>query len=142
SLWATSGWSTTCVRMAVTVPVVRTADVPARLCVMEPSASAPSPPPPPPARLAEYEPAMRAALREADLAAAAGDVPVGAIVLDAAGDVVAAGHNAREADQDPTAHAELVALRAASAAAGSWRLDGHVLVVTLEPCTMCAGATV
>jgi len=85
---------------------------------------------------------MRAALREADLAAAAGDVPVGAIVLDAAGDVVAAGHNAREADQDPTAHAELVALRAASAAAAIWRLGGHVRVVTLEPCTVCAGATV
>lgn len=85
---------------------------------------------------------MRTAMRQADLAAAAGDVPVGAVVLDSTGEVIAAGHNAREARQDPTAHAEIVALRAASEHAGSWRLTGCVLVVTLEPCTMCAGAAV
>ncbi|MQA02037.1 MAG: nucleoside deaminase [Streptosporangiales bacterium] len=85
---------------------------------------------------------MRAALAEADRAAAAGEVPVGAAVYAAEGELLATGRNAREADQDPTAHAELMALRAASARAGSWRLDGCVLVVTLEPCTMCAGATV
>lgn len=73
---------------------------------------------------------------------ATGDVPVGAIVLDAAGEAVGRGHNRREADGDPTAHAEIVALRAAAAAAGSWRLDGTTLVVTLEPCAMCAGALV
>lgn len=100
------------------------------------------PPSPPPARVEEYEPGMRAALAEADRAAAAGEVPVGAAVYAAEGELLATGRNAREADQDPTAHAELMALRAASARAGSWRLDGCVLVVTLEPCTMCAGATV
>lgn len=85
---------------------------------------------------------MRAALAEGRLALATGDVPVGAIVLDAAGEAVGRGHNRREADGDPTAHAEIVALRAAAAAAGSWRLDGTTLVVTLEPCAMCAGALV
>lgn len=89
---------------------------------------------------ASFEPAMRAALAEAEAALATADVPVGAVVLDAAGTVVAAGRNRREADGDPTAHAEIVALRAAARAAGSWRLDGCTLVVTLEPCTMCAGA--
>src|SRR6202051_3282604 len=83
---------------------------------------------------------MRAALAEAIAALDTADVPVGAVVLDAAGTVVAAGRNRREADGDPTAHAEIVAIRAAAAAAGGWRLDGHTLVVTLEPCTMCAGA--
>ncbi|WP_300605174.1 nucleoside deaminase [Trebonia sp.] len=83
---------------------------------------------------------MRGALAEAAAAAAAGDVPVGAVVLDAAGGVVARGRNRREADGDPTAHAEIVAIRAAARAAGGWRLDGLTLVVTLEPCTMCAGA--
>jgi tRNA(adenine34) deaminase len=68
------------------------------------------------------------------------DVPVGAVILDQAGVVVARAHNRREADSDPTAHAEIVAMRAAAGAAGGWRLDGHTLVVTLEPCTMCAGA--
>jgi tRNA(adenine34) deaminase len=81
---------------------------------------------------------MRAALAEA--AAAGEDVPVGAVVLDGAGSVVGRGRNRREALADPTAHAEVVALRAAAIAAGSWRLDGCTLVVTLEPCTMCAGA--
>ena len=85
---------------------------------------------------------MREALAEAALAPQAGDVPVGALVLDAAGEVVARGHNVRERDGDPAGHAEVVALRAAAAATGQWRLPGHTLVVTLEPCTMCAGALV
>lgn len=89
---------------------------------------------------ASFEPAMRAALAEAEAAAATGDVPVGAVVLDDAGVIVARGRNRREADGDPTAHAEIVAIREASRAVGGWRLDGLTLVVTLEPCTMCAGA--
>ena len=89
---------------------------------------------------ASFEPAMRAALAEAEAAAATGDVPVGAVVLDEAGVIVARGRNRREADGDPTAHAEIVAIREAARAAGGWRLDGLTLVVTLEPCTMCAGA--
>lgn len=88
--------------------------------------------------LAGFEPAMRQAMAEA--AGSGGDVPVGAVVLDAAGAVIGTGRNQREADADPTAHAEIVALRAAGRAVGSWRLDGCCLVVTLEPCTMCAGA--
>jgi tRNA(adenine34) deaminase len=83
---------------------------------------------------------MRAALAEAAAAAGTGDVPVGAVILDASGVVVARGRNRREADADPTAHAEIVAIRAAAGARRSWRLDGLTLVVTLEPCTMCAGA--
>ena len=83
---------------------------------------------------------MRAALAEAEAAAAAGDVPVGAVVTDASGAVIARGRNRREADGDPTGHAELDAIRAAAQAIGEWRLDGLTLVVTLEPCTMCAGA--
>jgi len=89
---------------------------------------------------ASFEPAMRAALAEAAAAARTADVPVGAVVLDAHGEVIARGRNRREADGDPTAHAEIVAIRAAARAVGSWRLDGLTLVVTLEPCTMCAGA--
>jgi tRNA(adenine34) deaminase len=89
---------------------------------------------------ASFEPAMRAALAEAAAAAGTGDVPVGAVVLDPAGAVVARARNRREADGDPTAHAEILAIRAAARAAGSWRLEGMTLVVTLEPCTMCAGA--
>ncbi len=89
---------------------------------------------------ASFEPAMRAALAEAEAAAAAGDVPVGAVVLDGTGTIVARGRNRREAEGDPTAHAELDAIRAAARAVGEWRLDGLTLVVTLEPCTMCAGA--
>ena len=85
---------------------------------------------------------MRAALTQAGLAGAAGDVPIGAVVLSAAGDVVGTGHNVRERDGDPTGHAEVVALRAAAASIGQWRLTGCTLVVTLEPCTMCAGAAV
>jgi tRNA(adenine34) deaminase len=83
---------------------------------------------------------MRAALAEAAEAPTTGDVPVGAVVLDAAGSVVARARNRREADGDPTAHAEILAIRAAARTVGSWRLDGLTLVVTLEPCTMCAGA--
>ena len=86
---------------------------------------------------------MRAALAEA---AAGGsprpEVPVGAVILDPAGTVLARAHNRRESDADPTAHAEIVAIRAAGRALGSWHLDGCTLVVTLEPCTMCAGAVV
>ncbi len=82
---------------------------------------------------------MRLAIAAAALAGGT-DVPVGAVVLDSAGTVIARGANRREADGDPTAHAELVALRAAAKAAGNWRLIGCTLVVTLEPCTMCAGA--
>ena len=86
--------------------------------------------------------AMGEALEEARRASAAGDVPVGAVVLGPDGAVVARSGNRREADQDPTAHAELLALRAASRALGSWRLDGCTLFVTLEPCAMCAAACV
>ena len=83
---------------------------------------------------------MREALAEA--AQAGVDVPIGAVVVDADGAVVGRGHNVREALGDPTGHAEIVALRAAADARGAWRLDGCTLVVTLEPCTMCAGAAV
>jgi tRNA(adenine34) deaminase len=86
--------------------------------------------------------AMVSALAEARLASATGDVPVGAVVLGPDGVELARGRNAREALGDPTAHAEVVALRAAAAVLGSWRLTGCTLVVTLEPCTMCAGALV
>ena len=85
---------------------------------------------------------MGAALDEARAALATGDVPIGAVVVDGSGAVVGAGRNVREAQADPTGHAEVVALRAAAAARGGWRLDGCTLVVTLEPCTMCAGAAV
>ena len=85
---------------------------------------------------------MRAALAEAERALATGDVPVGAVVLGPDGEQLAAARNQREASSDPTAHAEVLALRAAAASRGQWRLDGCTLVVTLEPCTMCAGALV
>ncbi|HYO39096.1 MAG TPA: tRNA adenosine(34) deaminase TadA [Nocardioidaceae bacterium] len=85
---------------------------------------------------------MRSALSEARAALATSDVPVGAVVLDESGDVLGRGRNRREGDADPTAHAEVVALREAAAARGEWRLPGCTLVVTLEPCTMCAGALV
>jgi len=85
---------------------------------------------------------MREALREAVAALATDDVPIGAVVVDSAGVVLGRGRNRREADADPTAHAEVLALREAAAARGEWRLDGCTLVVTLEPCTMCAGAAV
>ena len=85
---------------------------------------------------------MRAALAEARAALGTGDVPIGAVVVDAAGEVVGRGRNVREAEADPTGHAEVVALREAARARGEWRLTGCTLVVTLEPCTMCAGAAV
>ena len=84
---------------------------------------------------------MADALAEARAAAAHGDVPVGAVVVDrSSGEVVARAHNEREQRGDPTAHAEILALQAAARTVGSWRLDDHALVVTLEPCPMCAGA--
>jgi tRNA(adenine34) deaminase len=86
--------------------------------------------------------AMGEALEEARAALTTSDVPVGAVVLDASGTVVGRGRNRREADADPTGHAEMVALRQAVGARHGWRLDGCTLVVTLEPCTMCAGAAV
>ena len=85
---------------------------------------------------------MEAALDEARAALATGDVPIGAVVVDGSGAVVGTGRNVREAQSDPTGHAEVVALRAAAAHREAWRLDGCTLVVTLEPCTMCAGAAV
>ncbi|MDP9401826.1 MAG: tRNA adenosine(34) deaminase TadA [Actinomycetota bacterium] len=87
------------------------------------------------------EEAMALALEEAAVAGAAGDVPVGAVAL-AGDEVVGRGHNEREQRGDPTGHAELVALREASQALGTWRLHAVTLVVTLEPCAMCAGALV
>ncbi|MCU0293377.1 MAG: nucleoside deaminase [Thermoanaerobaculaceae bacterium] len=86
--------------------------------------------------------AMTAALDEAVAAGRAGDVPVGAVLLDAAGRELARAGNRREQDSDPTAHAELLALRAGAHAQGSWRLEGCTLYVTLEPCAMCAAACV
>ena len=95
---------------------------------------------------AGFEPAMRLALAEAGAArqemtgTGQDDVPVGAVILDEAGTILALARNRREADRDPTAHAEMVAIRQAASVLGSWRLTGLTLVVTLEPCTMCAGA--
>ena len=83
---------------------------------------------------------MAEALAEARLALATGDVPVAAFVMDAAGNRIGVGRNERELSHDPTAHAEVLAIRAAAAARGTWHLDDTTLVVTLEPCTMCAGA--
>ena len=85
---------------------------------------------------------MAAALNEAVKAPRHGDVPVGAVLVDGDGRWVAADHNRREETQDPTAHAEILVLSQAARKAGTWRLDGHTLVVTLEPCAMCAGAAV
>jgi tRNA(adenine34) deaminase len=85
---------------------------------------------------------MRRALTEAAAAPAHGDVPVGCVIVSAQGELLAAEHNRREADADPTAHAEIVALRRAARSVGRWRLDGSVVYVTLEPCPMCAGALV
>lgn len=84
--------------------------------------------------------AMERALALAAAAGREGDVPVGAVVMDASGRVIGEGRNLREQTHDPTAHAEVVALRAAAAAQGNWNLEGSTLVVTLEPCVMCAGA--
>ncbi|WP_329039431.1 tRNA adenosine(34) deaminase TadA [Streptomyces sp. NBC_01725] len=85
---------------------------------------------------------MRLALEQAARAAPSGDVPVGAVVLSPDGSVLSVGHNEREMTGDPTAHAEVLAIRRAAAELGAWRLTGCTLVVTLEPCTMCAGALV
>ena len=88
----------------------------------------------------DYKKAMLEALEVAESATAGGDVPVGAVVFNAEGQLVGVGHNLRERDCDPTAHAEVIAIREAALKAGTWRLDHHTLVVTLEPCAMCAGA--
>jgi tRNA(adenine34) deaminase len=93
-------------------------------------------------RVTSYDDWMRLALAEAAIADRDGDVPVGAVVLDPSGQVLARGHNERETTNDPTAHAEMAVLRAATAQRSNWRLEGCTLVVTLEPCTMCAGALV
>jgi tRNA(adenine34) deaminase len=85
---------------------------------------------------------MRAALELARASLDSGDVPIGAVVLSPTGEVIGRGSNVRERDADPTGHAEVVAIRQAAASVGEWRLAGCTLVVTLEPCTMCAGATV
>lgn len=86
--------------------------------------------------------AMMEAVSEAAAAGGAGEVPVGAVVVDAMGTIIGRGQNTREKDADPLGHAEVVALRDAAAQRGSWRLDDCTLVVTLEPCAMCAGAIV
>lgn len=88
------------------------------------------------------EASMRLALAEAERARDEGEIPIGAVVLGPSGDVIASARNAREARHDPTAHAEVLALRAAGEALGDWRLTGCALVVTVEPCPMCAGASV
>jgi tRNA(adenine34) deaminase len=92
--------------------------------------------------MSDADHAISLALGEARAASALGEVPIGAVVLAPSGEVIGAGHNERESDHDPTAHAEVVALRRAGAAVGSWNLDGCTLAVTIEPCTMCAGAIV
>jgi tRNA(adenine34) deaminase len=89
----------------------------------------------------DYDCFMEQALEQARAAAAAGDVPIGAVVV-RGGEVIAAAHNRRIIDADPTAHAEMLAIRAAAEAVGDWRLAGCTMVVTLEPCCMCAGAIV
>lgn len=83
---------------------------------------------------------MRAALVVAQESLASGDVPVGAIIINKLGEIIATGHNERELHNDPTAHAEIVALRRASQTTEQWRLEDHTIIVTLEPCAMCAGA--
>ena len=83
---------------------------------------------------------MRTALAVAQDASASGDVPVGAVIVNKAGTIIAKAHNERELHNDPTAHAEIVAIRRAAQLLGQWRLEDHTIVVTLEPCPMCAGA--
>lgn len=90
----------------------------------------------------EYDEAMHGALELAKRAAAAGDVPVGAVVVNADGQIIGRGYNTREADGDPLAHAEIIAMREAARALGSWNLSDCTLAVTLEPCPMCAGACI
>ena len=92
--------------------------------------------------MSDFTDAMRTALAEAEQAAQHGDVPIGAVLVDTDGKVVAADHNRREELADPTAHAEMLVLQQAGRALGTWRLTGYTLVVTLEPCAMCAGAAV
>ncbi len=92
--------------------------------------------------MSRYDALMHRALAVAATAVGTGDVPVGALVVSGDGEILAEAPNARERDGDPTAHAEVLALRAAARTLGQWRLDGCTLVVTLEPCTMCAGALV
>jgi tRNA(adenine34) deaminase len=91
---------------------------------------------------ADFERWMRLALDEADAAGAMGEVPVGCVIVDADGRAIGRGHNARETMADPTAHAEMIAVREAAGRALGWRLDGATAYVTLEPCAMCAGALV
>ena len=89
----------------------------------------------------KIEEAMRVAIDHAKIASVVSkDVPVGAVILNANGDLISTGNNQRELLNDPTAHAEIVAIRHAATALGNWRLDGCIIVVTLEPCAMCAGA--
>jgi tRNA(adenine34) deaminase len=90
--------------------------------------------------VSKYEKWMREAIADAHVALATGDVPVAALVIAADGTVIGRGHNERELHQDPTAHAEVVAIREAARTTGDWHLTGATLVVTLEPCVMCAGA--
>ena len=92
--------------------------------------------------MSDDEALMRIALDEAHAAQVEGEVPIGAVVVDQDGDVIGRGHNRRESDADPTAHAEMLAIRQAASRRNGWRLDGCTLLVTLEPCTMCAGAAV
>jgi len=89
-----------------------------------------------------HSPLMEIALNEAALALSHDDVPVGAVILNENGEIISRAHNRREELHDPTAHAEILALRDAATKRGSWRLDGCTLVVTLEPCVMCAGALI
>ncbi|PYC80542.1 tRNA-specific adenosine deaminase [Streptomyces tateyamensis] len=113
---------------------------------MQPHLAVDIPPLPAPVRpdpvRTRWEPAMREAITEGLLALASHDVPVGALVLSPDGAVIGRGHNEREATGDPTAHAEVLAIRQAASSIGEWRLADCTLVVTLEPCTMCAGAIV
>ncbi|MFT7519052.1 MAG: tRNA(adenine34) deaminase [Kiritimatiellia bacterium] len=90
---------------------------------------------------ASHQHFMQAALAEAELARAKGDVPVGAVIVKD-GEIIGRGHNLREVDQDPTAHAEMIAIRQAARQLASWRLEGCTVYVTLEPCAMCSGAMV
>jgi tRNA(adenine34) deaminase len=92
--------------------------------------------------VSDDEALMRIALDEAHAAQVEGEVPIGALVVDRDGAVLGRGHNRRESDADPTAHAEMLAIRQAASRRQGWRLDGCTLLVTLEPCTMCAGAAV
>jgi tRNA(adenine34) deaminase len=90
----------------------------------------------------DYQALMQEALAQAQIAAELGEVPIGCVIVDPRGQVVARAHNRRELDEDPTGHAEIVALREAARLLGHWRLNDYTLVVTLEPCPMCAGALV